>query len=794
MRSLRFHPLLALIFLISGVSGLTYQVVWMRMLIRVFGVTVYAISVVLVVFMGGLALGSFLGGRWARGRTNLLRDYAFVELGIGAFAVLCTALMGALPDIFASAANRVGGGTLALTVVRFVLAVVVLFPPTFLMGATLPLISGYVASAKSEVGQRVGLLYGLNTFGAVLGTLASGFLLLLWVGEFGSVLISASINVLAGLLSLLVARGSREAAIGETAPDRSGAFVAILDDDEVRRVLWLYAISGFCALTYQVLWSRLLILLLGSSVYGFSSMLAVYLVGIALGSMVMARYADRIKDPLAAFGAMQVAVALLTVVSILTYVAIGQSANDENYLYSTIWRLEDFYALPVRALAIVLPTTFVLGAMFPLLTRLCTTKAGHTSTDVGRIYGWNTIGAIVGSFASGFLLIPIVGTLRSFLLASLISLILGLVLFRMSGRHGGVSRRTPVLVSVLVFVALVSFAFQDPFVAVFEARLPPGWKIVVHREDAAATVTAVEPDTGGRILYINGVHVSSKGFSGRVMVHMPLLLHKAPKKSLLIGFGAGEAFRGSVDHGVHTTVVDLVQGVVDSFGVFEEDPPKYLDDPNARVIVEDGRNFLLRTEEKFDLVLVDISPPIFSSGAVNLYALEFIELAKKRLTDDGVLAVWVPTVCFESDFWMIARNFTEAFDNYTVATISDFQGIYLFGTKTKEPVLDVDWRVIAQRIRDRKLPGFDSADRWARRLSRGRPFTRDEITKYASQFDVVTDDRPYTEFPLFRFIDGQRLYFDQSFLKVALRTLRGAEPPPDRRPLVPSSTTSTATQ
>lgn len=747
---------LVLIFLLSGMGGLVYEVVWMRMLVRTFGITIYAVSTVLVVFMGGLALGSFLAARGRRWSRRPLFAYGLIEIGIGLTAAVSSAVMPSLPRVFAELSGGAEGAT--VVALRFGLSALVLLPPTVLMGATLPVLSAHLATRKSEVGLAVGLLYGINTLGAVFGVATAGFVSLGLFGEQATTWGAAALNTVCGLLALALARGT---------PPLEAAPAARKAGRVDPQILVLYAVSGFCAIALQVVWSRMLILLLGISVYGFSSMLSMYLLGIAVGSVVMARYVDRIQNLLRTFAILEIANALTAVLSIHTYVALGLSRTDEKYLYSTLWSLEDFTPIPLHAALVVLPTTLILGAIFPVVTRLVTDGGGEDGTQegVGRLYGWNTVGAICGSLATGFVLIPGLGTLMSFLVVAFVSLGIGLYLFVLHGRRSGTQVSRPVLVGLAGYLLLAGLGLEDPTLQIVKARLPEGFEVLAHEEDRAATVTVVQSPEN-RALHINGLHVSGTGFLSRFMSILGLTLHPEPEKALIVALGVGEAYRGAVDYGVDTTVAELVETVVAHFPYYEPDADRYLKADNSRIAVADGRNYLLRTDERFDFVLVDVSPPLFSAGAVNVYSAEFIELVRDHLTEDGIFALWVPLPCFEADFWTIARSFTDTFPHTRAWHQRGFQGTLLLGTKSGD-VLGVGVAELQDRLRKRRSPLPEPLGNWARYIDRGRVLTDAELRAYAGRYPRVTDDRPRTEFPLFRFADGETYRTDADFLNQA---------------------------
>lgn len=754
-------PVLVALFFLSGVSGLVYQVVWLRMLFRAFGVTVYAVSTVVAVFMGGLALGSLVAARVARRwseRHSPLRLYALLELAIGVLAAGATAAMLALPGAFETAVTAVGADSGAVPLLRLILAAVVLLPPTTCMGATLPLVSGYLTSRLGSAGKQAGWLYGMNTLGAVVGVMGSGFVLLATLGEIRTVAVAVACN-------LAVAAGGAWLDDGERVAPSDDAPTSGDGSSLTRRLLVVAFVSGACALAFEVIWARVLTVLLGNSVYGFSAMLAAYLVGIGVGSAVMARRVDRIASPLRLFGYLEIANAMLGLVSLLVFVQLALQGDQARYRYSVLWSLGDFGRLALHSVLIVLPVTLIYGAIFPLASRLVARGAPNTASAIGRLYGYNTIGGILGSIVAGFVLIPAIGTLPSFLVASSISLGIGLYLLWLAHRRESpFGARTTGLLATLGFLLLVWFSTVDPFLTVLKARVGASSRLIAHREDRGATLSVFESErTGSHTLFINGLYVSNTYPGvGEQMVNLPLAFHPepGPKKILVIGLGVGESLRYAIDVGHDITIVELHEGVVELFEELNEDARHYLDHPNSTIVINDGRNHLLYDDTLYDLILVDGSPPVYAAGMVNLYAAENMRMARRRLTDDGVFVVWFPVVCFEADFWMVLHNFADTFEGVQVFSPPDSANAMLLGTNGSERVFPLDPTTFSRRVA-----------RWSRYETlqgpaylRGLTFDVDKLVERARTFPEVTDDRPYTEFPLQRFWRGEPYYRTNAFL------------------------------
>jgi len=763
----RFERLfLPALFLLSGISGLVYQVVWMRMLVRVFGITVYATSTIIAVFMGGLALGAWIAGRWLSRGNPTLRTYAKIEVGIAVAAMLATVGMKWLPSVYAgffggSELSRIGGASASEVVLRLLLCAAVLIVPTVLMGTTLPLITRWITRDDSEVGERLGLFYGLNTFGAVAGTVLCGFVFIATLGELMSVGLGVAINLAIAVVVWFHPAASRPASdAAEPAPPPGVVEVA----SRGQLFLALAAASGFCALGYEVIWTRLLVLVLGNSVYAFSTMLGTYLVGIAIGSLVIRRYADRIGSPAQLFGLLQLAVAGLGITSLLVFREIGARTTEGKYLYSPLTDAGDLKLIFVYAALVVLPVTLVLGMIFPLLGRIVTADYRQVGRSVGTLYAWNTVGGVFGALAVGYLLIPSAGAQGSFYLATLINLAIGVAVLAMVG-----GLRKPVLagvaVAAVIFVVFGGNTRKDVLYEVVETRLAAIdnlglGEVYFHHEETAAALTGYRAPDGREMLLINGIIVSGKGLPGALMAHVPLLLHPEPENALVICFGVGTTFRAAVEHVGNVDAVELVHGVVESFPRWEPDVADFVDRDDVRIFINDGRNHLLLAQDTYDLVVVDAAPPIFSEGTVNLYSAEFIELVKARLNDDGIFLLWVPTPCFEDDFWSIARNFDEAFDHVAIWSLPDIAGVLLMGSA--EP-MDMSPELVGRRIAERGFPQWAS---WMTQqlYTEGLVMTEEELRAKAQQYPPITDDRPRTEYPLGRFVRGEKFWYLPGFV------------------------------
>lgn len=769
-----FVGVLFLIFFLSGISGLVYEVVWLRMLLRTFGVTIYAVSTVLTVFMSGLAIGALVIGRKTNGNINVLRWYAVVEILIGVTAGISTIIITFFPSWVASLTINLPMESMLLIVVRVVVAVIVLFPTTFLMGMTLPLMSGFFGRNQYSIGKLTGLLYSINTLGAVLGILITGFIGIYYLGEIGIAYVAVLINIVVGLMAFWMSKdySSDITPVEENKNnDESNSSHSLKN-----KVLVIAGVSGFSALAFQVVWSRILAVILGNSVYAFSIMLSVYLIGISFGSIVLSRYVDRLKNPIAIFAMMEFAVVVFSITSLHTLEFIGvTNPGPDNirpilYTYSPIWSIFDFWHLTFYSVCIILPVTFFFGASFPIACKLYSAGGVRTEKVVGKVYGYNTIGAIFGSFVTGFILIPVLGTQPTFILASVISATLAIYLFILSNKNECLSGyKLIVAVVSLVTVALVIAAPDHPFRSILKQKLDSAnthlkSSIIAHEEDKTATATMLqyEDKEKSRFLYINGLFVSNtSAMIGQILITYPLMFHDNPKKVLIIGLGVGESYKMSLKQGFDTTVVELVPPALDFFKRFDDSSEIYLSHPLSHIVIGDGRNFLLRNEKKLDYVIVDGSPPFFASGMVNLYSYDFAQLVEKRLNPGGIFAIWMPDICFADDIWMVTRNFADTFKNVTMFAYKDLGGVILMGSNAQEKIFKAPANVLADRL---KKYGVSRSEVYAELLVNNLLFSEQEIRERSSHYPRVTDNYPYTEFPFISFLKGKTYHKNNQFL------------------------------
>ncbi|HZY05847.1 MAG TPA: fused MFS/spermidine synthase, partial [Anaeromyxobacteraceae bacterium] len=700
------RPAILVLFFLSGAAGLVYQVVWSRLLNDVFGVSAYAVTAVLAAFLGGLALGSWALGRLADRVRSPLRLYGWLEIGIACTALAGTLAVRSFRPLDAWFANRLAPDSAWLLLVRMLLASAVILPPTLLMGGTLPAVTRAAVDRIDRLGRELSLLYGLNTAGAVSGSLLAGFVLIRALGVHPTLWLGAAANLLAGAAALGIAgvagpgEGRRPAADPPAAQPEPGPTPRHWENP------WLLAamaLSGVASLSLEVLWTRVLVLVVGTSSYAFVTMLSTFLVGIALGSFLARAAMPRLGDPRRAFGWTQLGIAASTLATVPLSAALVASAQE--WVEGTELRWGAFLAsrFGVSFLTMIVPTTLV-GMTLPLAGRIWARRMGALGGQLGQLYGANTLGNILGALLGGFAILPAVGMQRGILLVAMLNLACaGWGLLPEAGRRRALLRRAAPVWGGLSLCALLAVLWQPrPFGTPEEGESDP---MLFYREGLVSTVKVIRRADDGRqaLMFVDGVRIgqSSTGVDRKqqVLAHFPFLLGPGgpPRKVLTIGLGTGILTGEVARHpGVERVdVVELEPAVIEAARAFEDWNDRALANPRVRVINDDGVGFLRRSPERYDAVISDGKSRSGHAGNALFYSLDYYRSAREHLTPGGLMIQWVPLDLPGEDLRIIVRTFLRAFRFAFVWLGPD--SCFLAGTE--EPlVLD------RQRI-DRELAG-----------------------------------------------------------------------------------------
>jgi spermidine synthase len=672
------HPKLVLaIFILSGAAGLMYEVVWSRQLVLVFGNTTQAVSTILTGFFGGLAIGSFLGGRLADRVRSPLRLYGVIELILVVVVLLTPITFRFLRELYRGVFPSIEGQPIVLGLIRFVLAILALAPATVLMGATLPTLTRQLSQDR-HLSAAFGRLYAANTLGAIVGTLVAGLFLIELFGLTGTLVIAAACSAVAGAVALLLARDAEPLEVPERhTPLWSPTDAATATTRRPTLALLLAFVSGLTSLGYQVLWTRLLSSGTGNSTYVFTLILGMFLIGITIGATLFALTRRWVSRPIALIAVAQVVVAAIAIAGLV--LVIGHPGRIDPGQ-----ALESAQAILVPILLVVLPATIVMGFTFPAASTLLGDDPRQIAANAGRLLAANTAGSITATFAIPFFVIPAIGSPNAVAVLALVNVATavalvasasGRVALSPTGRLGTVVAAT-VVAGLIVAGLLTPGAIVDPSVARIH---DVGAKLFESREDEIASVQAGEKQ-GYAQLWVTGTAMTLLTVDAKLMPILPLAIRPESKSAATVAFGMGSAFRGALIAGLKTEGIELVPTVPDMFHWFYPDAGTFLADPNGKVIVTDGRNHIELTTERYDIIVTDPPPPIFSSGASVISSLEYYQAGHARLNPGGIMMQWVPYGSTIDEFKAHVRTFRSVFAHVSMVFGPGGYGMYMMGS------------------------------------------------------------------------------------------------------------------
>lgn len=737
-----------LLFFLSGACGLIYEVVWTRMMTLVFGISVYAVTTVLCSFMAGLALGSLYFGRVADRSRRLLFIYGVLEIGIGLFAIAFPFIMRALEPVFVFIYQNFYVNYYFFSLVRFVIIFIVLLAPTFMMGGTFPVLSRFFVRGRASMGRDLGFLYAINTTGAVAGTFLVGFVLLAYLGISKSIAVAAAANLAIGLVSVVLGRKSEVEALAlderaaETSSEPSDVPAMDLTPRTVTLVLVAIGLSGFASLGLQVLWSRILVFYLHNSTYAFSAMLTVFLFGLALGSWAFGLFAKRLRWPLAFFAVLELGIAVWSVFSLFI---INRLPRVIEILAARI-QSNDWYEvvtiIMAQAMVVLFVPTFLMGMTLPLAARLATPSLEGMGRKVGTVYAVNTFGTVLGSFVVGFVFIPLMGIRNSFMLIVCLNAVIAAALFLGERGHvlpvrwsaAGATVAFAAAAFLLVPGNIVTKVFSDAY-----------GELRFYKEEVTDTIMVAERKAGWEQRTL--IFADGRGTAGhftrmedRFYGHLPMLLHEDPKDVLVICFGAGNTMGAITRHSAAERIdcVELSPGVVEASKHFETNYNP-TSDPRVHMHFEDGRNYLLGTDRKFDIIHLD-PPELHTAGVVNLYTEEFYELCKARLKPGGIMSHWFnSTKITDEEQRIVVGTFQEVFPH---GTVWQGPGLYSWNLIATDKPLRVPIQSIAERLAEpavaQSLQEWDLHD--PAKFVSYLLMTESTVRAYTENYPTMTDD------------------------------------------------------
>jgi spermidine synthase len=670
----------------SGLAGLIYEVSWTRLLTLYIGHTTGAAAAVVAAFLGGLAVGAAGGGRVASRlspRRSLL-VYIALELGVAVAALILPAELLALTPLL-KWAYRDGAPGLLFPAVRLLTCLVLVFLPATALGATFPMAIRWFVHEQRLAARATGALYLVNTVGAAVGAILAGFVLIPAIGIFGTTLVGVAASTTAALCVIVVLQGSTNLT------SLGGGWLGLSSKKPktVPAPEWLamvvLTLSGFAALVHEIAWTRILTLVLGPTTYAFAATVAAVIVGIAIGSGIGTWLvgAGTVPSRHATWLALTFGLAALT--TSWTYSIAGQRIPSlvAHQIAASSTRFEDMLRQgALLTAALILPTTICLGAAFPLALAIARRQEESAAGRFGLVYAVNTLGAVAGSLAAGFLLIPQLGLRSTLILVSLCLIAAALIVVA----WGSLTRRAQGVGLVTAAAAAAAIVFSPPWdrellasgVYMYAESAPKdvdldtllrAGRLLYYKEGAASTVS-VKRLTGTTTLAVDGkVDASNRGdmLTQKLIAHLPLLLHESPREVGIIGLGSGVTLGSALSHPItHADVIEISPEVVEASRFFDAENGKALTDPRVRLIVGDGRSHFQLTHQQYDVLISEPSNP-WIAGVAALFTREFFLAARERLRPGGIMSQWANAYNIsDRDLRSIVATFRSVFPYGTI--------------------------------------------------------------------------------------------------------------------------------
>jgi spermidine synthase len=747
-------------FFLSGFAALVYEVSWLRLAGLYFESTAYSAATVVAIFMAGLGLGSYLSGRLAGRSRDQVLVYFNLEALIGLLALVIPLLFTLVRPLFGGIYRGVYDNQFAYHALRILLSALLMLPPTVLMGMTLPLLIEALTRSYGNLGRRAGFLYGLNSAGAALGATVAGFVLLPRLGTWRSTLVGVAVNLsiaVAGYLVLGRSPWSVRWMAGTL--ERAGKALATR-----RYILLAFAVSGFCALSYEIIWTRLLIASIGPASYSFATVLSCFILGLAIGSAAYAALSRRIENKVFSCGVLIVLTGLAATFAALLLPGLPGLASrliaENQHSFGAVVAVK--FAL---AGLVILPLTIFSGALFPAAASAYVPDAGRLSERVGRLYAGNSIGAIAGSLVAGFLLLPAAGAHRAVLPVVTLQLALGLYIVGKGRGFRWVSYLIPVPLAAIIILLLRPAA--DPrllygggyiyfwqYEGLAGDQVPVEMRTLLYHEDGpGGTVTVSRAPDGTRtFLAIDGKTDGSDDPSDMttqsMLAHVPLVLHGEAEDVLIIGLGTGTTFSTALAYPARRVdCVEISRQVMEAsrffYGAYDS---TRIRDPRGKVILGDGRSYMFFNENRYDVIIAEPSNP-WLSGMGNLFTVEYFSAMRGRLTEGGICCQWLHGYRLSPrTFKSVVKTFASVFPHASLWWVNITGGDFLLVGSDEKPsvsMAEIESAVSARNIRNYFRPdGAVSAYSFLRRFVAADS----DLRAYAADGRLVTDDSAFLEY------------------------------------------------
>jgi spermidine synthase len=753
------------LFFLSGAVALVYQVVWTRILTLFFGSTILAVSTVLAVFMAGLAIGSALFGRKADQTAEPVRFYGRLELIIGILAMATPLIFTLIEKSYLFIHQSTAPGPWQAAMIRFGLSSLLLLPPTIMMGGTLPVLSKvFLKGNGSNTGRSISILYFINTFGAVIGTVAAGMFLLQLLGIRWVLILGGLVNI--GIFLVAYRMPLLRMMVPEeepSVPSAGGIAGSRWSRNAVLAVVTLF-FSGMAALIYEVAWTRVLTLVIGSSTYAFTIMLATFLTGIAIGSALIGRYS---VDRKPGTGLLAVCQILIGVFAVGTAAIFGVLPDAFVSLFGAVgqkfgWFLAGNFLL---CFLVMVPATVFMGASFPVASALVVESFGSSGRRIGLLYAGNTVGAILGAFLAGFVFLPKMGIQNTLILTVFVNLVCGLLLslFAFSGESGIRRIFAPaVAASLILFLAFAWRPSWDtlkmtsgPYAyAVQYQKIPIEQRLsrmeqLFYREGPIATVSVVKEGKHIRLVVDGKTDAGNyRDMTTQVLAgHLPLLVKPEAKDVLVIGYASGITAGAVARHDVkRIDCVEIEPAMRDASRFFDEENYRVIDDRRFNLVIDDARSFVLGARKKYDVVISEPSNP-WQAGSSRLFTREAFLNARNSLKDDGVMAQWMHLYGVDVEtFRLVVRTFHSVFPHVTLWMDPDFADVIFLGSSGPIKIDPVAMnRLFKENPRvSASLARIGYPEAWS--IFRAFVLTEEDAKRFAKTGELNTDNLPHLEY------------------------------------------------
>lgn len=663
--------------------------VWLKKLQLIFGVTTPSVVAILISFMAGLSLGSFVIGKFSSRIKRPLLFYGILEGIIGFYALFIDIFFKVLDKIFIFLYNPLSETPFFFDFLRFLLSLIVLLLPTFLMGGTLPLLVQGTEKIGEFFGKKTGLLYGLNTLGAFSGTFFSTFYLIPYFGFKISNFTAILLNFIILFCVLLIYKKEifKEKKLEEFGFQYKKYFLLVI------------FFMGFSSFGYEILWNRILVLHTGSNVYAYGLVLCNILLGIGLGSLFYPVFSRKIKDNVKILGFLELFLGIFGIFQIYLFINLTDILT---FFAKFPWRSAQdqiFGSLFLGTLSCLFIPTLLMGFSFPLSLKLFARGNETPGHIAGKVYAFNTFGCILGTIATGLFLIPLFGTSTAFFTVIIINLFLSFILLKNKGEKA---------ISLIFILFLIFFSYFFPREKVFTSAgvyRDEVDKIVAFKEDITGAIIAIQKPNG-LSLEINGINVAGTSpdlyIIQKLQGHIPLLLSRDPKNVLHIGLGSGGTLNTVSKYPVEKIIVaEISPGIIYvSSKYFKDINENVFDDKRVEIKISDGRNYVLATKEKFDVILSDsIHPKYFGNGF--LYTKDYFELIYRKMGEDGIASMWLPLYSLTlKNYKEILRAFSDVFPYTTVWWFPEPMNSFTIVTGSKSPF---DFNKFIKKMEEEKI-------------------------------------------------------------------------------------------